>query len=326
LLPLLPLILFNVRTGGTLASLFGNLGQSYYGVDNSAYWPNLLVRLNQLGVLLRGNHLWYLGEVFANNWAPWLAAGLIAAGGAAGLLRRGRRLAATLLPVGLIAFIVAQSAFTVSDLFITHDALFLPLIPLAAGMAAGTLLGRRLDPASGLPRSLAARRGAHVAAWALPLTGLLAVAGWAGVNTANTIAYHRILTRSGGYGSHSDAIYRLADYLEQWAPSAPVVLDWGMDAQLRFLSSGRVNPIEVFGYTGLDAPDAGFTGRAGPFLADPNSRFVAHAAQEEVFHGRVQALAELAARQGLELRPEAEFGLRSGKPLFIVYRAVKPGE
>ena len=42
LIPLIPLIVFNLRTGGTLDSVFGNLGQSYYGVNNSAYLPNLL--------------------------------------------------------------------------------------------------------------------------------------------------------------------------------------------------------------------------------------------------------------------------------------------
>ena len=33
---LIPLILFNLRTSGTLDSIFGNLGESYYGVNNSA--------------------------------------------------------------------------------------------------------------------------------------------------------------------------------------------------------------------------------------------------------------------------------------------------
>ncbi len=78
LLPLTPLVIFNVRTGGTLTSIFGNLGRSYYGVDNTAYLPNLLTRLKQLVTLLRGDHFWYLGGVFANQWAPWLAGGLAA--------------------------------------------------------------------------------------------------------------------------------------------------------------------------------------------------------------------------------------------------------
>ncbi len=68
-LPLAPLILYNVRTSGTLLSVFGHLGRSYYGVDNSAYGSNLLARLNQLFVLLRADHFWYLGGVHANEYA-----------------------------------------------------------------------------------------------------------------------------------------------------------------------------------------------------------------------------------------------------------------
>ena len=42
--PLLPLLLFNVQTGGTLGSVGGNLRESYYGVDNLAIGRNLLMR------------------------------------------------------------------------------------------------------------------------------------------------------------------------------------------------------------------------------------------------------------------------------------------
>ena len=146
LLPLIPLILFNLQTSGTLTSVVGSLGSSYYGVDNRAYLPNLTTRLGQLRILLRGDHLWYLGEVYANRWAPWLAAGLAGAWGIVWLAQRiarpaGPRISLTpLLPIGLLVLIVAQSAFTVSDLFITHDALLMPLVPLSAGVLAGELL------------------------------------------------------------------------------------------------------------------------------------------------------------------------------------------
>jgi hypothetical protein len=309
LLPLVPLILFNLRTGGTLTSIFGNLGHSYYGVDNRAYWPNLMTRLGQLRILLLGDQFWYLGEIYANQLAPWLAGALVLAAAIAGALRRPHSLVA-LLPVALLALIVAQSAFTVSDLFITHYALLLPLIPLAGGLAVGTLwqVGRDL----------------HIpwARVALPTLAVLALLTWAGNDVSDSLAYHRILTVSGGYGSHSDAIYRLADYLDAQSPSAPLALDWGLDAQLRFLSRGRVNPVEVFGYSPLDQPDPGFAGRIAPFLENPDTLYIAHVPAETVFHGRVEALRAQAAVRGLTVREEARFGLRSGKTLFIVYRVV----
>ena len=46
-LPLLPLLAFNWQTGGTLASVTGNLGRSYYGVDNANVVANLPVRWSQ---------------------------------------------------------------------------------------------------------------------------------------------------------------------------------------------------------------------------------------------------------------------------------------
>ena len=75
-----PLLLFNQQTGGTFRSVFGNLGQSYYGVQNAAFLDNLAVRLGQIGVLLRGDFLWYLGGPFANDWALWLAAAILGDG------------------------------------------------------------------------------------------------------------------------------------------------------------------------------------------------------------------------------------------------------
>jgi hypothetical protein len=93
---------------------------------------------------------------------------------------------------------------------------------------------------------------------------------------------------------------------------------------VRFLTTGRVNPLEVFGYDSLDAPDSGFADRVAPFLEDPRTLYLAHAPDATVFQGRVDALAELADAQGLDLQETARFSERNGRPLFIVYRAARP--
>jgi 4-amino-4-deoxy-L-arabinose transferase-like glycosyltransferase len=343
LLPLLPLILFNLQTGGTLISIFGNLGQSYYGVNNLAYLPNLLTRLDQLRTLLRGDHLWYLGVVYANLWAPWLAAGAAALGG---LLWASPRLKAAftpsprhpltpspchpvtpsprhrplLLPFGLLALIVAQSAFTVSDLFITHYALLVPLIPLGVGLVTARLFAAARERSSHT-------RSPHVSRLAYSAFCILHSAllfTWGATDLANTLRYHRVLSVAGGYATHSDAIYRLADFLRARAPSAPLALDWGVDAPVRYLTAGQVNPVEVFGYERLDGPDPGFAGRVAPFLDNPDNLYVAHTGEFTIFRGRAAALAQLAAAHGFRLEEAARFGERSGRPLFLVYRAVKP--
>ena len=79
--------------------------------------------------------------------------------------------------------------------------------------------------------------------------------------------------------------------------------------------------IEVFGYERLDAPDAGYAERLAPFTGNPDSVFVAHAAGQEVFRGRVEELRGVLAAQGLALVEETSFTERGGAPVFIVYRA-----
>ena len=331
LVPLAPLILFNIRTGGTITAVFGSLGRSYYGIDNSAYLPNLGVRLQQVAIVLRGGHLAYLGGVCENRWAPWAAAGLVGLAVVAGVLARARARGAGgagaegaaghhgrwafLLPVALLALSVVQSAFTVSDLFITHYAMLVPLIPLAGGLAFGVVWE--------CGRGGAGRPGGGLVLHKVLLRGLAVVAllVWAGGDLRTTICDHRALTASGGRGAHSDAIYGLAKVLDRDRQTDPVALDWGLAAQIGFLTAGRVQPVEVFGYTGIDEPDADFAERAGQFLGNQRTMYLAHVPEQTVFRDRVNALADLAAQRRLTLREEMRFNERDGTLLIMVYVA-----
>jgi Dolichyl-phosphate-mannose-protein mannosyltransferase len=337
LLPLIPLIIFNLRTEGTITSVFGNLGHSYYGVNNRAYLANLDSRWGQLGALLRGDFFWYFGQAFGDLFAPWIFAGLLSAGLLAWLvtfLRSRRRLTPALptgqlaffLPPALLALIVMQSAFTVSDLFITHYVLLLPLLPLSAGVAVAVIYQALFlaSPAADTSASPVWRfSAASIGRSALLLPVLAAVLFWAHSDYQTTLSYHQTLAVSGGAGDHSDAINELAAYLALRAPAAPLALDWGMDAPVRFLTVGRVNPVEVFGYTSLAGPDDGFAGRLAPFMDNPANLYLAHAPANTVFRGRVEALAALAAAHGMAIQEVAQFRERSGRPLFVVYRVLK---
>ncbi len=342
LIPLAPLILFNIRTGGTFTAVFGNLGRSYYGIDNSAYLSNLLIRVGQIITLLRGDYLEYLGGAFANRWAAWAALGLVSLALLAGWLawarERGRRATdeqvnksqhharwTFLLPVALLALIVVQSAFTVSDLFITHYAMLVPLIPLTGGLAFGAVwkygsagVGEQRS-ASRVAREQQGIRTSQL----LRILALIALLIWAGGDLWTTVRYHRALTASGGLGPHSDAIYELAERLDRGGLTAPVALDWGLEAQIRFLTADRVQPVEVFGYTGFDLPDSGFAARAGKFLDNWRTVYLSHVPEYTVFRDRVNALAELAGQRGLTLREQARFDERDGSPLIVVYGARK---
>jgi hypothetical protein len=101
---------------------------------------------------------------------------------------------------------------------------------------------------------------------------------------------------------------------------APVALDWGMDASLRYLSQGTVTPLEIFGYASPEAPDSGFAGRLAPFLANPNNVYLLRAPGQEVFRGRRALFVEQAAATGGTPVLDEVFTQRDGTPLYEVWR------
>jgi hypothetical protein len=301
-LPLLPLLVFNWQTGGTFARIGDNLGRSYYGVDNANILANLPVRGGQVVTILRGEQFWYLGGVFANAAAPWLVGALFLAG----LWCSPRRL---LPPLLLAGGAFAASLFTVSDLFVTHYVLLQPLLLALAGLALACIWG------SGSARLSHLRR----------IAAALVLLVWFTLDLTATLRYHQALGASGGLADHSDASYHLAYYLRYNGMGAPVVLDWGMDAPVRYLTNGAVTPIEIFGYASLAAPDADFDARLAPFLDNPDNRYLLHAPNATVFAGRREAfLGAVAARGGAAVL-EQQFAQRDGAPLYEIWR-VNPGQ
>lgn len=322
LLALSPLILFNQQTGGTLISIFGNLGQSYYGVDNAAFLANLQVRWGQLVTLLRSDHLWYLGEPIANAVAPWLALAMFGAALALAIARSAWREVGRLTLAGLfVLLLLVQTSFTVSDLFITHFAILQPFVVLLVAMSSDSavrLAGQR-------QRAGAAGRRGRLFAALMGLAVLLGLGGWLVADLRADVHYHRSLAATGGYASHSDAVYRLAAWLDQRQVKQPLALDWGLDAPLRFLTQNRVEPLEIFGYDRLDAPDPAFAQRAAQFMADPTRLYLARMPEDTVFRGRKEALDALAASQDLTLVIEEAFHDRSGRVMFVALRAEPVG-
>lgn len=292
-IPLLPFLLYNWHTGGTLASVGGNLGQSYYGVDNSALLVNLPVRLGQIGSVLRGDQFWYLGGLHANALSPWLAGIAVLA---CLFSRAGRR--ELLLPLLLVVLAVSASLFTVSDLFVTHYALLQPLLVGLVGIS----LARLYEQA----------RSWRGPVLLLPVAFLVL---WLGSDLRASLAYHQDLTRSGGLADHSDASYHLAYHLRYNGLGAPVALDWGLDAPVRYLSEGTVTPIELFGYDSLASPDADFAGRLVPFFDNPDNVYLLHAAGQEIFAGRREAFFAQARLHGRQPNLSATFAQRDGTAL-----------
>lgn len=300
LLGLGPFILFNLQTGATFQHFLNTLGQSYYGVENSAYLGNLIQRWAQIGHFLSGDHFWYLGGNFSDPFArpAWLL------GFALILLiliwrrqdRRQRALAwRALIFYALFLLLFVQTPLTPTALWYTHLALFSPVLALGTGLALD-LLARQFPR----PR-------------ALILTGAVALL-LVGSGLRVDLNYHRALTATGGYADHSDAVYRLADALLAGGMFNPYALDWGFDAPLILISQGQVNPIEVFGYDRFDAPDEAFPDRLRPLLQEPGTVFLLHAPDRTNFPGRREALEALAQGEGVTLETVAVIRERSGAP------------
>jgi hypothetical protein len=195
---------------------------------------------------------------------------------------------------------IAQSSFTVSDLFITHYAAGLPFLFVIAGLAVAVC-----GHAAGRP------------GLALALALILA---WSATDLVSDVRYHQTLAYTGGHGTHSDAIYGLAGYLIQRSNQPVVALDWGMDAPVRFLTAGKVNPVELFGYTRLDAPDPAFAERLAPYLKRPDTLYLFRAASDTIYQGRLPVLEEMAASAHRKLVIDQAPRERTRRRAFVVYR------
>ncbi len=294
----LPLILFNLQTRGTVEIIRKYLFTSYLGVNNLAFGANFLIRLHQFIVLLQGGQFWYLGEVWANSFYPPLF--LSALLSIIPLLSKEREwvLKIAFLVVILITML-PLSAFTPTGLKLAHYVIFLPLPQIL--LAASLGLWMRQEPKRlFLPAAL-------LVATVLFLFDLRVDTG-----------YHRALTRTGGFDGYTEAIYQLTPYLEE--KGAPTVaMDWGIRNNVLFLTQGRVDPQEVFGFESLEEPDVGFRERLLLHLADPRTIYIFHSPEETIFQ-RWAPFQAFVAERGKEIRVEKVIPDRSGKKIFMVVR------
>ena len=312
LLGIAPLILYNIQTGGTFASIRENLTTSYYGTNNLAFLHNLMERLGQLATVLTGGHFWYLGRGYAN----WLNLGLFLAafGLAAGLANRSisDEVRLVFFPFLVIGGIVLASCTTVSALWVTHFALVAPWPPLAIAAAASRVIHHGAYSLSGKRVGLA-----------IFLTLAIMGVSWV-ADIVTDVSYHRALGISGGLGAHSDAIEDLSGWLaEDMRGHTPVAaMDWGIAASVTFLTRGVVAPVEAFGYDW--ETDAEFANRLESFIRNPSSIYLWRAPDEIVFD-RSDDFKQLYEPLGLEEDILEAFYERSGRPVLGATRLVPEG-
>jgi len=329
LLALAPLVAFNLQTGGTFLSVGANLTTSFYGVNNLDFAKNLAARVDHFRAVIAGRaHLWYLGGSFGNGlWEPALGLSAIVILGRWLFRRQRSRLPVAILL--LLALGLAQSSFTVSGLFPTHFAVFTPLWPILVALAAEPIFTRLTAPnlngwLGASHSAVATGRCRGVVGWlGFVRLGMVVTALGLGMlfagDVMTTMQYHAALKESGGLGPHSDAVYRLIDWLNENVPKgAPIIaVDWGFAPQMRMLSRGELDPQEIFGYSW--EADEGFAERLDAALDQPGALFVFHFPQETIFPRREPFDAAVSERRW-QVEQLAIISRRDGAPVFEVAR------
>lgn len=229
-----PVLLFNLQTMGTVDVVLSNLLTTRYGVSNLNFAGNLGTMALAFWGILQDGQFWYLGGGYTNPAYPFaflLAAGLVAAlaGFAPDL---GRQRGAVFLLLWLMTAVVIQSSFTVSSLASAHLYILYPW-PQVILAAAPFLMVQVAGRATSL----------------LCIGGAIAVGAslwW--TDFSNVQRYHDALGRTGGWATHSDAIYPLVDFLRAQQPPGTYAMDWGIAAPVLVLSGGALQPREIFGH------------------------------------------------------------------------------
>jgi hypothetical protein len=327
-LGILPLLFYNLQTGGTIFSVGTNLTTSYYGVNNLNFFENLRGRIDQYQAVIGGReHLWYLGGSFGNP--GWDIASRVAT--LAILLRFLLRRQNSQLPITLLLILnfgIVQSAFTVSGIFPTHHAIFMPLLPMIVAAASEIIFDPFYEPmlTTRLTNPIGSffTRGQYMGGIGLITDAMIVLAfclGWLWVSDLNVVKdYHLALNKSGGLGPHTDAVYRLTNYLITNDSKSIYAMDWGFAPQVKMLTQNKTAPQEIFGYA-WEADDD-FRNRLSAALDKPDALFVFHWSNETIFPRR-EIFDSMLKERGLRVDQVAVISRRDGAPMFEVVRVIK---
>jgi len=342
----LPLIYYNlaglVRDGQawTVTLLLDSLTRptQQFGVNNLDFFHNIQKAVDDVRVFVDGSYFWYNGVPFSNVYAvPALILGALVGGVLA--INRGRGLSDAPLAqqgkrdearrffavLASIATLIVLGAFTVSGLWSTHQFIMLPLPQLVVACAAvwlaefvtGFVTRGHGDEGTRGQGDKGTKKNRLVALSSLLLVSLLLALPLSRDVWVNE-QHHATLARTGGSGRFSDAIYKLADWLDANAVHQPVALDWGIEKNLRVLTADRVRPVEIFGFS--EQADEGFRQRAAEMLQDPNRRYIVLWERFAVYNRR-QDFTEIANRMGRQVVETFIAHERSGLPVYIVLEA-----
>ncbi|MCL4506268.1 MAG: glycosyltransferase family 39 protein [Chloroflexi bacterium] len=313
---------FDLSNAYTLGLVFKSLGRTTdYGVNNLNLLANLNKAIADFNVFIDGSYFWYNGVPFSNVYAvPAFVISAVA--GSILALRRSewRKWLALLAAIAATVFI---SAFTVSGLWATHLFIIVPLPQMVVAVAAVWLARWLGGLAARIGQSM--RRPSHPESLIPNLQSLISILSVVVVLALPVSRdlwvswqQHAKLAQTGGSGRFSDAIYKLAAYLDTQHIAQPIALDWGIEKNVRVLTDDRVRPEEIFGFT--PEPGALFEQRARELLRDPSRQYIVLWDRFAVYNRR-KAFTQIAGEMGLQVTETFIAHERSGLPVYVVLQA-----
>jgi hypothetical protein len=334
-----PLIYYNLagwlRDGNppTMTLLFGSLVSptQQFGVNNFDLATNMQKAFDDVRVFLDGSYFWYNGVAFSNTLAVPFFLSSIAVGLLLAAMRRNKdetfRFISLLLILATLTF---MGAFTVSGLWATHQFIMSGIIQIVVACAAVWLAEFVMRRASRHKRNPPWEGGegmggdltASSSRLLNPLIKLTLIALVLVFQISRDVwvnqQHHAKLAETGGSGRFSDAVYKIADYLDQEKIAQPIALDWGIEKQIRMMTADRVRPLEIFGFT--PEPDDAFRARARELLKDPTRSYIVLWDRFAVYNRRAE-FTKLANEAGKQVNEKFIAHEKSGLPVYVVLSA-----
>ena len=298
-----PIVAFNLISQGKAFARTSDIATS-----KSNILENVLGRADHFVAVLTGNsHFWYLGSSPGNRL--WLSAFIISLIILViSIMCHGTRSKKNCVLLLLFLTSLLQVPFTPtpSGMFPHHLAIFTPLWTTIVAVSTAKI-----------PQLL---KTVYPVSKHYQLT-IVIIITWAfttliGKDLRTNIQMHQTLGKVGGESPHTDAIYSLANHLDNINPHNTVALDWGFAPQVQFLTNERIKPQEVFGFS--DNTDTGFVERLDSYNPDNDTVYVLHT-EDNVFMNRRTEFEIYTNTHGRRLENIGIISQSSGKPIFELY-------
>lgn len=292
-----------VTSAATIRHIRANATNTYLGVNNADILANLQTRVVQLVDVVRsGDHLWYLGQSFPNTLSVISILFTFTVILASCILDKYSRWEKLLFAPVVLLVTVILSSFTISSLWPTHFAVIVTMPAIIFGSGVQVLF----DTFNGFNYR-----------YRMALRSLVVVFSFFVflIQINASLNYLNAVKTTGGLSFHSSAIYDVYRFLENRSERL-VALDWGLAAQLEYLSGGRLRVEEWYNYDQQVSEDFYRELRA---QLSKDSLYLTHAMHQEAFQRR-EVFLEAATAAGFQAQTVNVSIRTDGWPMIEVWQ------